>query len=78
VRVTLEYLHQNVKAVVPVEDMALISGLLQMLEGVVVSEIANDKFKLETTFVFCAVWAFGSALTMTDDGSDNKKLFSDW
>ena len=75
---TLDYLRQNVKAVIPVEDMALISGLLQMLEGVIVADIANDKFKLETTFVFCAVWAFGSALTMSDDGSDNRKNFSDW
>lgn len=29
-------------------------------------------------FVYCAIWAFGSALTVSDDGTDYKKLFSDW
>ena len=24
------------------------------------------------------LWAMGSALTVTDDGTDNRKLFSDW
>jgi len=28
--------------------------------------------------VYCAVWALGSSLCISDDGADNKKLFSDW
>jgi len=75
---SLKYLRQYTDAVVPVEDMALISGLLPMLEGVVDSEIADDSFKLETSFVFCVVWAFGSALTLCDGGLDNRQKFSDW
>ena len=75
---TLKYLRVHAKAVVPIEDMALISGFLAMLEGVVAFDVANDKFKLETAFVFCAIWAFGSALTLSDDGSDNRKNFSNW
>ena len=33
---------------------------------------------LETQFVFAAVWAFGMALTVADDGADYRRLFSDW
>ena len=58
----LKYLRDNSKAVVPIVDMALVSGLL-LLEGAIVAETANDRFKLEMVFVFCAIWAFGSALT---------------
>jgi len=49
-----------------------------MLSGAVVSEVASDRFKLETVFVFCAIWAFGSALILSDDGSDSRKAFSEW
>lgn len=33
---------------------------------------------LEKVFVYCAVWAFGSMLAVADDGTDYKRLFSDW
>jgi len=33
---------------------------------------------LECTFVFCAIWAFGSSLGIGDDGTDYKLKFSDW
>ncbi len=49
-----------------------------MLEGVIVAGVAEDQFKLETAFVFCTIWAFGSALMMSDDGVDHRKAFSDW
>ena len=75
---SLEFLRHNVRSVVPVEEMALVSGLLKMLSGAVVSEVASDRFKLETVFVFCAIWAFGSALILSDDGSDSRKAFSEW
>ena len=58
--------------------MALVSSLLCMLEGVIVAGVAEDQFKLETAFVFCTIWAFGSALMMSDDGVDHRKAFSDW
>mmetsp|Transcript_30055 Transcript_30055/g.92960 ORF Transcript_30055/g.92960 Transcript_30055/m.92960 type:complete len:194 (+) Transcript_30055:6281-6862(+) len=75
---SLKFLKEHSRAVVPIEDMSLVSGLLEMLDSIIVSDVASDKFKLETTFVFCAIWAFGSALTLSDDGSDNRKIFSDW
>ena len=75
---SLKYLRDNSKAVVPIVDMALVSGLLKMLEGAIVAETANDRFKLEMVFVFCAIWAFGSALTLSDDGHDNQADFSEW
>jgi dynein heavy chain len=31
-----------------------------------------------TVFVFCIVWAFGSGLTLSDDGTDYQQLFSEW
>jgi dynein heavy chain len=33
---------------------------------------------IEKAFVFAMIWSMGSALTMTDDGTDNRKNFSDW
>merc|ERR1719230_953259 len=41
-------------------------------------DVTSNAFKLETAFVWCAIWAFGSALTITDDGTDHRKSFSDW
>ena len=29
-------------------------------------------------FVFCAIWAFGSALTLSDDGHYNQADFREW
>ena len=75
---SLTYLRHYSQPVIAIEDMALVSGLLQMLEGIVTPEMAGDRFKLETAFVFCAMWAFGSALTLSDDGLDSRKVFSDW
>jgi dynein heavy chain len=37
----------------------------------------NDEVVLETYFVFAAIWAFGSAFSITD-GCDYKKNFSSW
>ena len=38
----------------------------------------ESRESFEQLFVFCAVWAFGAALTVSDDGIDYKKMFSDW
>jgi len=32
----------------------------------------------QTVFVFCIVWAFGAGLTLSDDGTDYRKEFSEW
>jgi len=67
------------------EDMTLINTLLRLLQAVYTPELikkaAADEKEcakiLETWFVFCAVWAFGSSLTIRD-GEDYRKLFSDF
>ena len=33
---------------------------------------------IETVFCYCAVWAVGSCLTISDDGEDHRAKFSDW
>ncbi len=42
------------------------------------SGAADSADALETVFVYCAVWAFGSTLTVADDNTDYRRLFSDW
>ena len=68
---TLKFMRKNVRSCVPVEDVTLVAGLLRMLESVITAELLIDPQKVHTTFVFCAIWAFGSALTVADDGTDN-------
>ena len=53
-------------------------ALLYMLDGCLNAKNTETPDGVETVFVYCAIWAFGSALTVSDDGTDYKKLFSDW
>jgi len=80
VKATLRWLKINVSPVVGLPDMNFVQTLLYMLDGTLTEEImeseANDA--VEKAFVFAMIWAMGSALTVTDDGTDNRKLFSDW
>jgi len=46
-----------------------------MVEAILNSEHDDS---VEKAFVFAMIWAMGSALTVTDDGTDNRKIFSDW
>jgi len=77
---TLLWMMINCKSIVPVEDMNKVQVLLNMLDGCLHDDNTNsDKPEaLETAFVYCAVWALGSTLTIADDGTDYRKLFSDW
>jgi len=77
---TLLWMMINCKSIVPVEDMNKVQVLLNMLDGCLHDDNTNsDKPEaLETAFVYCAVWALGSTLTVADDGTDYRKLFSDW
>ena len=68
----------NVKSIVPIEDMNRVQGLLNMLDGCLTETSLASPLLIETIFVYCAVWALGSNLCVSDDGSDNRKLFSDW
>lgn len=75
---TLLWMMINTKSVVPVEDMNRVQNLLNMLDGCLHDENTNKPEALETAFVYCAVWALGSTLTLSDDGTDYRKLFSEW
>ena len=46
--------------------------------GSVCAAVAGPPEYCEAAFVYCCIWAFGSSLTVGDDGIDYKKLFSDW
>jgi len=80
VKPTLRWMIKTVAPVVSLQDMNFVQTLLFMLDGTLSQEIlaseANDA--VEKCFVFAILWAMGSALTVTDDGTDNRKLFSDW
>jgi dynein heavy chain len=76
---TLRWLKKNVKPVVYLEDMNLVTSLLYMLDATFQDHrIVNDLEAIPKAFVYCMIWSMGSALTMADDGTDYKKMFSDW
>ena len=68
----------NAKSIVPVEDMNRVQVLLNMLDGCLSAKNCSSQDLIETVFVYCAVWALGSNLCVSDDGTDNRKIFSDW
>ena len=80
VKPTLRWMAKNVKAIVALQDMNFVQTLLFMLDGVLKNQTLNHEQKdaIEKCFVFCMVWSMGSALSVTDDGTDNRKAFSDW
>jgi dynein heavy chain len=80
VKPTLRWIAKNVRAIVSLQDMNFVQSLLFMLDGVLKNATLNHEQNdaIEKCFVFCMVWAMGSALSVTDDGTDNRKAFSDW
>ena len=75
---TLLWLLINTSAVVPIEDVSRVQVLLWMLDGVLNAKNTESVQALEVVFVYCTVWALGSCLTLADDGTDYRKMFSDW
>lgn len=49
-----------------------------MMDGLLTPANTSTVESLEKVFVFCMIWAMGSSLTVSDDGTDYQKLFSDW
>jgi len=80
VKQTLRWMSKHVSPVVTLQDMNFVSSLLYMLDGTLTPAILTSEAgdAIEKAFVFCMLWSMGSALTVTDDGTDNRKLFSDW
>jgi len=75
---TLFWMKINITPVLALEEMSFVQSLLFMLDTNLTSKSLETPEYIETSFVFCAIWAFGSALTVSDDGTDYKKIFSDY
>eukprot|EP00937_MAST-01D_sp_MAST-1D-sp2_P001104 g1104.t1 len=83
---SLLFVKARLKTVVPVEDIHLVSTLTFMLDGMLsnpavakrLADAAEWQDALHKVFVFCAVWACGSGLGVSDGGVDQSKMFSDW
>ena len=80
VKATLKWLIKNVMPVVSLPDMNFVQTLLFMLDGTLSDQIkgSDQADAVEKCFCFALIWSMGSALTVTDDGTDNRKLYSDW
>jgi dynein heavy chain len=74
----LRFFASSLQGVVQCNDVSLSVSVLRLLDTVLTRSIVVDEAALETAFVFCLVWGFGSVLTIADDGTDYQKLFSEW
>lgn len=68
----------NVSRVLPLEEMNMVQSLLFMLDGLLTPKNTADPEQLDIVFVFCLIWALGSSLTLADDGTDYRKVFSEY
>lgn len=75
---SLLWLLINTKSIVPVEDMNRVQNLLNMLDGCLNEKNTSNPKELEAVFVYCTIWGLGSSLCVADDGTDYRKIFSDW
>ena len=74
----LKFFNLNLKPIVFTNDAALAFSVLRLLETMITRIIVVDDSALESVFVFCLIWGFGSILMVGDDGYDNRKTFNDW
>jgi len=85
---SLLFIKKECKPMVPVEDVTLVTNLLRMLEVLLTPAVlkkCSDHATppeeatriVDTYFVFAAVWAFGSTLSLKDT-EDYRILFSDF
>jgi dynein heavy chain len=80
VKPTLRWMVKTTSPIVSLQDMNFVQTLLYMLDGTLTPQVVQSEAAdaVEKAFVFAMIWSMGSALTVTDDGTDNRKLFSDW
>lgn len=74
----LEFFSSTLRGVVYVNDISLTTWFLRLLDVMLPNSNVYDEIALETIFIFCLIWGVGSVLTISDDGTDHQKLFSDW
>jgi dynein heavy chain len=85
---TLFYLKAMSQPIVPVEDMAYVNALLNLLEILLTPEYVKEqsnnkdekdlKTKLQIPFTFACIWAFGGPQDLDKDGVNYSQKFSDW
>ena len=75
---TLKYFAMELQGVVPCNDISISVSVLRLLDTILTRAIVVDPAAFEIAFVFCLIWGFGCVLTITDDGTDHRKLFSEW
>jgi dynein heavy chain len=75
---TITFFNKSIDAIVPINDINIVCSLLRLLDGLLTPDVISNSHKLETAFVFACIWAFGSALTTSDDGIEHQKEFSEW
>eukprot|EP01038_Epipyxis_sp_PR26KG_P005447 gene5447-7540_t len=74
----LKYFATDLQGVVSCNDISLSVSVLRLLDTILTRNIVIDSNSFEIAFVFCLIWGFGSVLTISDDGTDHKKSFSEW
>ncbi|CAK4711321.1 unnamed protein product [Aphanomyces euteiches] len=75
---TLKFFKKKLQPIIPVEEVTLIGNLLNMLDCLLTPAVLADFDVMQHNFCFCCVWAFGSILTSSDDGTDYAAEFSTW
>jgi dynein heavy chain, axonemal len=75
---TLNFFKKELKPILPREEVTLVASLLRLLQGIITFDVCRNQMFLEHAFVFASIWAFGSALYVSDDGTDYRAVFSDW
>ncbi|DBA03229.1 TPA: hypothetical protein N0F65_011588 [Lagenidium giganteum] len=75
---TLKFFRKKLTPIMPVEETTLVTNLLNMIDCLLTPHVLEDYTVMQNTFVFCCVWAFGSMLTVSDDGTDFSSEFSNW
>ena len=71
-RTCLKYLVVESSPVIPGVDITYVTVLLKQLDLLLTAKNTKTQESLEQVFVFCAIWAFGSMLTVSDDGTDHR------
>ena len=86
---SLLFIKKECKPMVPIEDVTLVTNLIRLLRVTLTPAFVKNlldpvKTKetdveriVDTSFVFCAIWAFGSALA-EKDGENYRNRFSDF
>eukprot|EP01032_Pedospumella_encystans_P015170 gene15170-17374_t len=75
---TLKYFAMELQGVVPCNDISISVSVLRLLDTILTRAIVIDPTAFEIAFVFCLIWGFGCVLTISDDGTDHRKNFSEW